>query len=309
MFWYNVGMNIQNKALRLIWKQIGESDEQYYRSATMPEGVELSVDHAYLQDDEPMHRLDIARAENSVGKKPVVIQIHGGGWVYGHKDSYYRYHAMECAKYGYTVLTINYRLAFDHPFPAMIEDIFAVLHWLEANAEAQAFDVENVFIIGDSAGAHLAALSALIHADKGLQKRYGVESSAVKIKALGLSCGVYDFDRLLDDPYDMPMRKTLLETIFNQKDFAKHPLYAYASVSRLLKASFPPAYVVSSEADALCPETKNLVYEMEAFGLNKKVRIFDKSHALTHVFNLKSVYPESRIVMDEMFAFFESFRT
>lgn len=309
MFWYNVGMNIQNKALRLIWKQIGESDEQYYRSATMPEGVELSLDHAYLQDDEPMHRLDIARAEKNIGKKPVVIQIHGGGWVYGHKDSYYRYHAMECAKYGYTVLTINYRLAFDHPFPAMIEDIFAVLHWLEANAEAQAFDVDNVFVIGDSAGAHLSALTALIHADKTLQKHYGVEASNVKIKALGLSCGVYDFERLLNDPYDMPMRKTLVETIFHQKNYLEHPLYSYASVSNLLNSSFPPAYVVSSEAEPLYPETKHFVRELESLGLVNKVRIFEKSHELPHVFNLKSIYPESRIVLDEMFAFFESFRT
>lgn len=302
-------MKNANKKLRLIWKQIGDMDEAYYRSATMPEGVDLDLDIAYIEDDEPMHRLDIARPVNHQGKLPVVIQIHGGAWVYGHKDSYYRYHGMECAKYGYAVLTINYRLGFDHPYPAMLEDIFEVLHWLEANAEAQAFDVNHVYIIGDSAGAHMAALTALIHASKALQDQYHVEGTSLKIRALGLSCGVYDLDRLLNDPYDIPMRKVLMETIFDRKDFTEHPLYAVSSVSKLLNDHFPPAYVVSSMADSAYPETKCLVEEMEALGLTKKVRIFDESHALPHVFNLKSIYPESRIVLDEMFAFFDSFRT
>lgn len=309
MFWYNESMKIENKKLRFIWKQIGDMDEAYYQSATMPEGVDLSLDLPYINDDEPMHRLDIARPMNHVGKLPVVIQIHGGAWVYGHKDSYYRYHGMECAKYGYAVLTINYRLGFDHPYPAMLEDIFAVLHWLEANAEAQALDIDNVYIIGDSAGAHMTALTALIHASKDLQDQYRVKSTSLKIKALGLSCGVYDFDRLLNDPYDIPMRKVLLETIFNLKDFMDHPLYGVSSVSKLLNDKLPPAYVVSSMADSAYPETKCLVEEMEALGLTKQVRIFDESHALPHVFNLKSIYPESRIVLDEMFAFFDSFRT
>ncbi len=302
-------MKNANKKLRLIWKQIGDMDEAYYRSTTMPEGVDLDLDIAYFEDDEPMHRLDIARPVNHQGKLPVVIQIHGGAWVYGHKDSYYRYHGMECAKYGYAVLTINYRLGFDHPYPSMLEDIFAVLHWLEANAEAQAFDVDHVYIIGDSAGAHMAALTALIHASKALQDQYHVEATNLKIRALGLSCGVYDFDRLLNDSYDIPMRKILMETIFDRKDFNEHPLYTVSSVSKLLNDSFPPAYVVSSMADSAYPETKCLVEEMEALGLTKKVRIFDESHALPHVFNLKSIYPESRIVLDEMFAFFDSFRT
>ena len=309
MICYNGDMKNTQKKLRLIWKQIGEMDEEYYRSACPPEAVDLNLDVPYSTDDEPMHRLDIARPKNHHGKLPVVIQIHGGAWVYGHKDSYYRYHGMACAKYGYAVLTINYRLGFDHPYPSMLEDIFAVLYWLEANAEAQAFDVENVYILGDSAGAHMAALTALIHASKELQDRYRVLPTSLKFKALALSCGVYDFDRLLNDPYDIPMRKVLMETIFNRKDFAEHPLYRYSSVSKLLNASFPPAYVVSSMVDSVYPETKCLVEEMEALGLKKKVRIFDESHALPHVFNLKSIYPESRIVLDETFAFFDSFRT
>ncbi len=302
-------MKNANKKLRLIWKQIGDMDEAYYQSATMPEGVDLDLDIAYIDDNEPMHRLDIARPKGHVGILPVVIQIHGGAWVYGHKDSYYRYHGMECAKYGYAVLTVNYRLGFDHPYPAMLEDIFAVLHWLEANAEAQALDVNNVYILGDSAGAHLTALTALIHGSRELQTVYGVKATLLKIKAIGLSCGIYDFDRLLRDPYDIPMRRVLMETLFDRKEFEEHPLFPFSSVSKLLNDSLPPSYIVSSMADSAYPETKCLVEEMEVLGLTKKVRIFDENHALPHVFNLKSIYPESRIVLDEMFAFFDSFRT
>lgn len=300
-------MKAKLKALKMIWNQIAKDDELYYQSAKEPIGSVCSEHHYYHEDHDPMHMCDIARPENHTGKLPVILHIHGGGWVYGHKDTYYKYYAMELSKYGYAVVTINYRLAFDHPFPSMIEDIFSALKWIEDNQENEQFDISRVFLVGDSAGAHLAALASIIHTKSDLQTMYNVKKTNCKILALGLSCGVYDFDRLLGEDHKMPLRDILLTTIFNRLDFQRHPLYKVSSVSYLLDNTFTPAYILSSEADTLCPETLKLIKECNEHNVVYESHIYPESHQLPHVFNLKSIYPESKVVTDEMFEFFKRF--
>ena len=300
-------MNAKTRALKHIWKQIAKEDENYYRSAQKPTGSVLSLDHYYHVDKDPMHMCDIARPENSSGKLPVILHIHGGGWVYGHKDTYYRYYAMEMSKYGYAVVTMNYRLAFEHPFPSMIEDIFSALSWIEHNQETEQFDINRVYLVGDSAGAHLSALTSIIHKNTDLLSKYDLKQTKCNIVACGLSCGVYDFNRLRSDDNGMPLRDTLIETIFDREDVENHPLFKLSSVSYLMDSSFTPSYILSSEADPLCKETKLLIDDCMKYHVNFRFHIFPESLQLPHVFNLKSIYPESKIVMDEMFAFFNSF--
>lgn len=300
-------MKAKLKALKMIWSQIAKEDELYYQSAKEPIGSVCSEHHYYHEDHNPMHMCDIARPEHHRGRLPVILHIHGGGWVYGHKDTYYKYYAMELSKYGYAIVTMNYRLAFDHPFPAMIEDIFSALQWIENNQETELFDISRIYLVGDSAGAHLAALASIVHTKPDLQEMYNVKKSNCHILALGLSCGVYDFNRLLSDEYNMPLRDILISTIFNRIDFDHHPLYKVSSVSYLLDTSFTPAYILSSEADTLCSETLKLVNECKERGVVYKSHIFPEYLQLPHVFNLKSIYPESKVVMDEMFEFFKRF--
>ena len=300
-------MNAKLKALQLVWKQIAKEDEKYYRSAQKPSGSTLSLDHNYHMDKDPMHMCDIARPENVTGKLPVIFHIHGGGWVYGHKDTYYRYYAMEMSKYGYAVVTINYRLAFDHPFPSMIEDIFTALKWIEDNQESEQFDINHVYLVGDSAGAHLSALTSIIHKSPDLCEQYHVSPTSCNIVACGLSCGVYDFERLFTDSNGIPLRDALIVTIFDREDYENHPLFKLSSVSYLMDSSFTPSYIVSSEADDLCNETKLLIEDCIKYNVPYKAHIYPESYKLPHVFNLKSIYPESKEVMDEMFEFFSQF--
>jgi acetyl esterase/lipase len=175
------------------------------------------------------------------------------------------------------------------------------------HAKAQRLDLSNVFLVGDSAGAHLAALSAQIHASKSLQKAYKVVASAISIKALGLSCGVYDFERHSQDDPD-PMTLRLFKTVFGKRDFRKHRLYELSSVSNNLESSFPPSYVLSSKSDVpLILESEAFIKELKAHHCIVKARIMPKKLKLTHVFNIKLIHPESLEVMREMCSFFQSF--
>lgn len=296
-----------SQELKDLWIQIAQGDLDYYRSAPRPTGASVSRNIAYAGTAEPMQQLEIIRPVGNKAILPVIVHIHGGGWIYGHKDTYYKYYCMELAKRGYAVLNVNYRLAFEDPFPACIQDLFQVFAWMSENAARQKLDLKNVLLVGDSAGAHLAALCAQIHLSPILQKRFGVKPSSITIKALGLSCGVYDFDRHIQDDPD-PMTLLMFKTVFGRSDFRRHPLYRFSSVSANLEGSFPPAYVLSTKSDVpLILETQAFVKELKAKRLVVQARILPKKAKLYHVFNIKLLYPQSIEVMDELCAFFQAF--
>ena len=306
---YTIGMKTSHKKLALMWKQIAALDLAYFKQAKKPTGCVVSYDHDYVGDHHPMHQLEIIRPEHHEGLLPVIVMIHGGGWVYGHKDSYYRYYAMELAHYGYAVVSCNYRLGFEDPFPAQVDDLFSVLHWLEAHAESEQLLLEDLYLVGDSAGAHLSALVAQIQTSPMLQTAFSVKPIHHSIKALGLSCGVYDLSRLVNSSVDLPMKDTLMEVLFDDEAYESLPLFSLASVSKNLNSNFPPCFIISSKADPLYPESKVFMEELSSIKHPYKSHVFPKKNQLPHVFNLKSIYPESAVVNAEMIAFFASFKS
>lgn len=297
---------IKNKPLRIMWKGIAEMDRQYYKKAPRPTGMSLVEDIFYLEDGDPMHRMDIARPLVYEGKLPVIVQIHGGGWVYGHKDTYYKYYGMELSRRGYGVLTINYRLGFDAPFPAQLEDCVSALKWIEEHGDEYDLDPTNVYLIGDSAGAHLSALTANTLLSQELSDKFNIIRPKVVIKGLGLSCGVYDLVRLLNAKLDYPNRVMTAQTLFDREDFMNHPLFPYSSVSNNLHPDFPPSYLLTTQNDDLIVETMQFDKELKDLGIKHKLRVMAKSEKLYHVFNIKLIYPQSLDVMDEMIRYFKN---
>ncbi|MGI0134293.1 MAG: alpha/beta hydrolase, partial [Candidatus Micrarchaeaceae archaeon] len=90
---------------------------------------------------------------------PVVIVIHGGGWLGGDKTEQ-AYFCTKLAKNGYVVCAINYRLAPRHQFPAALADCELAAAWVSAHITSYGGDPSRTFLAGSSAGAHLAALAA-----------------------------------------------------------------------------------------------------------------------------------------------------
>jgi acetyl esterase len=96
-----------------------------------------------------------------------LVYYHGGGWVIGDLDSHDSLCRRFCAGAGVVVVSVDYRLAPEHPYPAATDDAWAALQWVHANAGALGIDPERVAIGGDSAGGNLAALVALRARDEG----------------------------------------------------------------------------------------------------------------------------------------------
>lgn len=115
----------------------------------------------------PGLRLDVYAPTREVYEKaPVVVYIHGGAWIAGIKEgiNFNRFNqtANELRDSGYAIVSINYTLARTNhsPFPACLQDASDALQWIRHNAEAYNFDLNNVGLFGESAGAHIAMMTA-----------------------------------------------------------------------------------------------------------------------------------------------------
>jgi acetyl esterase/lipase len=126
------------------------------RSATH----ELETDVVYAEvAGEPL-RYDFYRPLGVAGPVPAVVFVHGGGWA-GGDPSQAGGNGMHFARNGIATVSISYRLAPAHPFPAALDDVRRGLRHVRANADAFGIDPERIVLLGLSAGAHLAMLAHL----------------------------------------------------------------------------------------------------------------------------------------------------
>ena len=98
---------------------------------------------------------------------PLVVYLHGGGFVIGDLDTHDEPCRIVCRHGGAHVLSVEYRLAPEHPFPAAVDDACAAFTWAQVNAAALGADPTRVAIGGDSAGANLAAVVSLLRTRSG----------------------------------------------------------------------------------------------------------------------------------------------
>jgi len=109
----------------------------------------------------PDIRCLIYKPKDAKGKRPAFLHIHGGGYVVGLPEMSDEMNLRVCGQLGTVVLSVDYRLAPEHPIPAPLDDCYAGLAWLHKSAEELGIDRERIAIGGESAGGGLAAALGL----------------------------------------------------------------------------------------------------------------------------------------------------
>lgn len=98
---------------------------------------------------------------------PVILYMHGGGFVLGRPEMADDYLADLAEELGTIIVAVDYRLAPEHPFPVPLEDCYAALGWIFANQQALDVDIGKLVVMGHSAGGGLAAALAIVARDRG----------------------------------------------------------------------------------------------------------------------------------------------
>jgi acetyl esterase/lipase len=106
------------------------------------------------------------------GPQPILVWYHGGGFVIGDLDTTDRVARKLANRADALVVSVDYRLAPEHPYPAAVDDCWAVLEWATANGTELGGDPARIAVGGDSAGGNLSALMAIKARDAGLSLRH-----------------------------------------------------------------------------------------------------------------------------------------
>lgn len=132
-----------------------EARETYATASTWGEGPARMV--AGVVDEGP-YRIYRPFGEASA---PVVLFFHGGGWVFGSVDTHDGFARLVCDECAVVVVSVEYPLAPEYPFPAALQACVESVAWAKENAAALGGDPDTVLVMGDSSGANLAAATAL----------------------------------------------------------------------------------------------------------------------------------------------------
>lgn len=162
--------------------------------------------------DDPLQRLDIhhLKKPHNDKKRPVIFFVHGGGWTTEDKNNT-RFYALDWINRGYTVVSVNYRLAPNVKHPLQIDDCALALKWVIDNIKDYGGDPNNIALIGHSAGAHLIAL---LVTDRKWQKKYDIDIK--KVKCWIPVSGIYDFE--FKGNYLHPILESSILAMLNDSD-------------------------------------------------------------------------------------------
>lgn len=227
--------------------------------------------------------LDLNMPKDHSGKLPVIINIHGGGFFYGSKETY-QFYCLFLAKQGFAVVNFNYRLAPDYQFPANIEDVDHVYNWISTNAKKYDFDLNNVFLVGDSAGGQMVAMMNAIYTNPEYRHMFGLRNPDFTIRAGADNCGGFITNYYQDTPTDQGIIYTA------GLYFSTHQDTATTDLSKLpdyITAQFLPLYVMTANKDFLRDQSLKLDQFLTKHRIRHEFHDYgDAEHERQHVFHI-----------------------
>ena len=248
-----------------------------------PRNVDSVENISYAEDDK-WHLLDVYRSRKATGPLPVIVNIHGGAWVYGDKKVYAPY-CMYLASRGFAVINASYRLAPRHTFPAPLEDVGKMVEWVFHHADEYGLDLSNLFFVGDSAGAHLATAYTAIQLNEDYAKSFPRIQVAKRFipKGLLLICGVFDMEA-----YWKKHGRALtpfLTDLLGEKPTVE--AVKQMSPAQYMTSDFPPVHLTTSNGDFLRKHSYRLKEVLEKKGVEVVFKEYgEKKKPQGHVFHL-----------------------
>lgn len=282
------------------------NDDIRDRGLKTPEDIVRYDDIAYGADPD-WQVLDVYRPRGTEGQPlPVIVSVHGGGWVYGDKERY-QYYCMALAQRGFAVVNYTYRLAPEHKFPAPLEDANLVFAWVLDNAGRYGFDREHVFAVGDSAGAHILSLYTCICTNPEYAAEYAFRPpEGFAPAAVALNCGAYEVSMAPGPDGSRTRTQQLMEDYLPGKGTAGE--LELLNAAKHITPGFPPTFFMTCTGDFLKDQANVLGARLLEQEVPHVFRFYSGgAHALGHVFHCNVRTAAARLCNDEECGFFREF--
>ena len=292
-----------NHSLEEIINDMDTNDRKRLAKQDYPtDGVIVEADLAYIDDGDDFHLFDIYYNEENMGKTlPTIINIHGGGLVYGRKELDKNMN-IDFARAGFNVAGLNYRLLPQVSLKEQISDIISGISFIYNNHEKFDLNMNKLFISADSAGAYLAMAAFAIINSGELQDLFGIFSQTIEIDGMVF---ISPMTRLADDGSFSSINEFVIGGLEHNdlKTYAKNMINIFDKVNPC------PIFIQTSKEDFIRDHSYDLrdyldersgFYEFADFG--KGI-----DQALGHVFPVcYPKWPESIIAIGQMILFLKN---
>lgn len=284
-----------------IRREFKEGDDKRDAGLVTPDDI-VRYDNIEYGTDAKWQILDVYRPKDKDGEAlPVIVSVHGGGWVYGDKERY-QYYCMSLAQRGFAVVNFTYRLAPEFQYPAPLEDTNLVFRWVLEHEKVYGFDAKHIFGVGDSAGGNILGLYCAICTNKEYAEQYNFTvPEGFSPNAVALNCGVYYLDMKRDDDVSK-----LMEDYLPEKG-SKTELELMNLNSHVTK-DYPPTYIMTAQGDFLKSHAPLLAQKLADCEVPFLYRLYgDSKDKLCHVFHCDMKSKAASLCNDEECDFFRRF--
>jgi len=248
----------------------------------------VTTDHPVPRPDgtgDILVRVYAPEGDAPAGGRPALLDIHGGGFCVGDIEMEHNFCAGVARELGVVVATPEYRLAPEHPFPAGVDDCYAALRWLHAQAATFGVDTARVGVGGQSAGGGLAAATVLLTRDRG--------GPAVCFQFLGIPELDYRLETasmraFVDTPMWHRGNAELSWRFYLGPEPGPVSPYASPAIAEDL-SGLPPAYVTTMEFDPLRDE--GIVYALRMMEAGVSVEL----HSFPGTFHGSAALPTAAV--------------
>ena len=274
------------------------SDKKRDGAIPLPEGVTECRNISYGPYGN-WSLLDVYTPKGTREPLPTIVSVHGGGYVYGTKEVYRRY-GMDMARRGFAFVNFNYRLAPKWRFPTPLHDTNAVMEWICRNAARYHLDPGRILLVGDSAGAQIASQYAAIATNPEYAALFDLTVPPVRIRALGLNCGLYD-------PVAFCGKKAtgLAKDYLGPSPDLSDPRLR---VPEAITEQYPPAYITTSWHDFLKANAEPMHRLLTEKGVSAEWKCYgsEADKHVGHVFHVNILLPDAISCNDDSAKFFRS---
>lgn len=254
--------------------------------------------------------LDIHRPARLNPGGPLIVWIHGGGFVSGRRGDLTNY-AKILAGRGFAVVNLDYTIAPEASYPTPVRQVSKALAYLDANARNLGIDASRIVLAGDSAGAQIAAQTAAVAVNPDYARRVGVIPGIRPTQIVGtlLHCGVYDVTQMGRGGGVLGwFVKATTWAYSGKRDWRDANGFETMSVATNVTDSFPPAFISAGNADPLGPQSVAMADALEAKGVKVERLFFPESYApaLGHEYQFDLDGEAGRLALDRSTAWLKS---